>query len=253
MRIVVTIVLLLAALSAFAAPPRTGIQDNLSVYVAGGIITSAEATAIRARINNGLLVETFIPAGTRGTNYWVQQDGTLRSKSYAMEAFDVNEDNVSGRYARTDGCHIWLRSCDNLFVPAVQPPKPCPPPPPPCETINPVPPAPQPVPPRPVVPLARLNPNPGPQLEKVSVTLQPCAPPPCPPKPCYQERVPAYGGIRLPSEVRTEQTLYFGWYSSQSLAPKDETCGPYPGPGPHPPQPPPSAAGMVSDHVVPIR
>jgi hypothetical protein len=252
MRLTTLIALLLATLGAIAAPPRKGIQDNLATYVAGGVITQAEAKAIQTRINNGLLRDTFVPAGTRGTNYWVQQDGTLRSKQYAMEAFDVNEDNVSGRYARTDGCHIWLRSCDNLFVPAVQPPKSCPPPPP-CDTITPILPPPCVVPPRPVVPLARLNPNPGPQLEKIIVTLQPCAPPPCPPKPCYQERVPLYGGIRLPSEVRTEQTLYFGYYSSQSFAPKDETCGPYPGPGPHPPQPPPSASGMVRDYVAPIR
>ncbi len=271
MRLTTLIVLLLTTLGAFAAPPRTGIQDNLPVYVAGNVITSAEAAAIRARINNGLLTETFIPAGTRGRNYWVQQDGTLRSKDYAMEAFDVNEDGQSGRYARTDGYHIWLKSCDNLFVPTCQPKPPCPKsapppcaPPPPCDTINPVPP---PCVPKPVVPLARLNPNPGPQLEKVCVALQPCAPSPCV-KPCYQERVPAYGGIRLPSEVRTEQTLYFGYFSSQSL--EDKTCGPGPNPpqppptcGPlppginpgngHPINPPPSASGMVSDYVVPIR
>ena len=146
MRNIVTILLFLAALSAFAALPRTGIQRDLSVYVAGNIITPAEAVAIRTRINNGLLTETFVPAGTRGRNYWVTKEGALRWKEYAMEAFDTNEDGQSGRYARTDGCHIWLRSCDNLFVPVCQPKPPCPKPPPPCappppcDTVVPVPP-----------------------------------------------------------------------------------------------------------------
>jgi len=154
MRPIMMLLLVAMSIAAFAAPPRVGIQQNLPVYVAGGVITQQEATAIQARINEGLLMETFVRAGEHGRNYWVTQNGQLRSKDYYVEPLDMNEDSVKGRYARTDGCHIWFggeqshRSCDNLFVPAYQPKPPCvkptpppspPPQAPPTETIEPIP------------------------------------------------------------------------------------------------------------------
>lgn len=248
------IALLLAALAtiAFAAPPRVGIQLNLPVYVRAGVFTQSEADAIQARINQGLLTETFVRAGEHGRNYWVTQSGQLRSKEYAVEALDTSEDLVRGRYARTDGCHIWFggeqsrRSCDNLFVPTYSAPPakveiPQLPPEMPRDTINPIPlPVPPPV---PIViiqrpPLARLCPGSGPQLEEVRIRLQPP-----PPTVAYYlgERAPFYGGIRLPSEDRTEAAVYLGYYNSSSVTrqtcPTDEP-GPCPGPIDPPIDPP---------------
>lgn len=139
MRTLVVVIFIIVSMSiCFAAPPRCGIQQNLPVYAAGGVFTRAEANAIRQRIQKGLLMEVFVPAGTHGKNYWVTTGGKLRSKDYYVESLDTNEDFVKGRYARTDGYHTWFggesssRRCDNLWVPervpvvATPPLAPCP-------------------------------------------------------------------------------------------------------------------------------
>jgi hypothetical protein len=126
-KLTLIVLLFVAAMScALGAAPRTGIHLNLPVYVKAGVITETEANAIKDRIDRGLLRDTFLPVGTHGTNYWVTMAGELRSKDYYMEALETNEDNIGGRYARTDGCHIWLQPCDNLFVPVAKLPAPLP-------------------------------------------------------------------------------------------------------------------------------
>lgn len=124
-KLILIVLLFVAAMScALGAAPRTGIHLNLPVYVKAGVFTETEANAIKDRIDRGLLRDTFIPVGTHGRNYWVTEQGQLRFKDYYMEALDINEDNIGGRYARTDGCYIWLQPCDNLFVPVKKSPPP---------------------------------------------------------------------------------------------------------------------------------
>jgi len=211
----VAILALCCASMALATSLRRGIQTNLDTYVKAGVITSTEAAAIRERIVCGQLKDTFVLAGATGINYWVDQVGHLHSKRYAMEAFDTNEDGVGGREARTDGCHIWLKSCDNLFVPDQRVVKlPCPPPPAPCAPT-----------------VERV-------VERTRTIFVQCPPPPAPPvsAPCYPQGYAQafnYGATVTLSQITVTGT-WERFIQSESRTP----CPAPPGPTPCPPLPP---------------
>jgi hypothetical protein len=188
--------------AAFCAPVRTGIQRNLPVYVKTDILTAAEADSIRQGIATGELKESFVLAGTWGTNYWVDLAGVLHSKRYCMEAVAKNEDTLSGRFDREICGWKFLQGCDNLFIPDVQ------------KTVAP----------------------PPPFVKELSLTVEQ---PICPPPQSLSFNVSALRPDVMPSwqlGAKTEVDLNYLQLSQKGQC-RDNTCGAYPGNG-NPPEPP---------------